>query len=48
MSTMMDYGVKMRCKAVTVNLFTVEDLFVEPINIITKPKGFLESYISIR
>ena len=39
MSTVMNEGVKMRCKAVTANLFTVVGLLVEISTAIEKPKS---------
>ena len=48
MSTLMNEGVKMYCKVVTANLFTLIDLLVEPSTYISKTKGYLEAYISIR
>ena len=46
-STVMNKGVKMCCKSVMANLYTVVSLLAEPITSITKPKGYLEAYISI-
>ena len=48
MSTVIDEGVKMRCKAVMSNCFTLVGLLVEPSTDIAKPKDSLEDYPSIR
>ena len=40
--------VKIRCKAVTANLFTVVGLIVGPITVIAKSKSFLDAYPYIR
>ena len=42
----MNKGVKMRCKSVTANLFTVAGLLVETIADIAKPNVYLEASIS--
>ena len=47
MSTVINEGVKMRCKAVTHIFKTVVGLLVEIITCIAKPKGPLEEYPSI-
>ena len=47
MSSVMNKGVKMRCKAVMNNIFIVLDLIVEPSTVIVKPNGYLEAYPSI-
>ena len=48
MSRVINKGVVMRCKAVTVDLLTVVGLLVEPIATISKPRIYLEEFISIR
>ena len=49
MSMVMNKVVKMRCKAVTENLFTLVGPLVEPISTdIVKPKSYIDTYISIR
>ena len=47
MSTAINKGIKMRCKSVTANFFTVVGLLVENITAIAKPKGYLEAFLSI-
>ena len=43
MSTVMNYGVYMRCKSVTAQHFTIVGSFVEPsITALANPKGSLE------
>ena len=39
MTMVMNNGVKMRCKSVTANVFTLVGLLVEPKQAISKPKG---------
>ena len=46
-STVMNEGANMCFKAVTSNLFKVVGLFFKPSTYIVKPKGYLETYISI-
>ena len=46
MPMVMKEGVNMRYKVVTVKIFTVVGLLVEPSTDIAKPKGSLHSYIS--
>ena len=48
MSTVMNEGVDMSCKAVMDNFFTVVYLLVGPSTGIVKPKGYLELSPSIR
>ena len=49
MSTVINEGVKMSCKEVTENLFTVAGHVVEHSSTaIEKPKGSIEEYLSIR
>ena len=48
MSTVMNEGVKIRCKEVTAQVFTVVGLIVEPGTEITKSKFSIEAYSSIR
>ena len=48
MSTAMNEGVQMRCKAVMVNFFIVVDPLVEPSSTDLKnPKGYIEASLSI-
>ena len=46
-SRVMNEGVMMRCKAVTANLLTVVGLIVYSSAAISKPKVYLEAYLSI-
>ena len=48
MPMVMNYEVKMNCKAVTYKLFTVVVILVEYSTSIEKPKGSLKEYFSIR
>ena len=48
MSTVMNEGVKICCKSVTTQVFTVVGLLVELCTAIAKPKGSLEASPSIR
>ena len=47
MSTVINEGVEMCCKAVTPNLFTAVGFLIEPSTSITKPKDYLEVCLSI-
>ena len=47
MSTFMNEGVKIRCKAITANFFTVVGLLVEPSTAIEK-NGYLDESPSSR
>ena len=44
MLTAMNEGVKMRCKSVMTNFFTIVGLLVEPGAAIAKPKSSLEAF----
>ena len=46
MSTVLNKGFKVQCKAVTSNFFTVISILFEPSTAIAKPKSYLEAYIS--
>ena len=48
MSIVMNEGVKMSCKSVTNNFFTLLGLLVESSTATAKPKGSIESYPYIR
>ena len=47
MSTVMNKGVEIRCKAVTTHVFTVVGLLVELGTPVAKSKGYLRAYPSI-
>ena len=48
MSTVMNEGVEIRCKAVMTQVFTVVGLLVELGTAIAKPMGYLKASPSIR